>query len=260
MKRVLGSKHSTKNEDWLAAVAQIEDLITFDEVEELTAKAAARILAATGGKHVAYAYSAGKDSIVLSSILNRLDIKEGYFAYCDLDYPAFISWVLQNRPEGVTMMHTGYGLPWLAEHQELIFARGPVGQRWHQISQKGPFTSMIFDHRLDLLILGHRVIDGNVCGKDGFIRKKTGEIRFNPLYDWPHEAILGYIHYHRLALPPIYGWKDGYTQGTHAWPERDYCNSLNQGYREVWDIDHTIIEKAAEYISSARSFLEGVSA
>ena len=98
------------------------------------------------------------------------------------------------------------------------------------------------------------------AGKDGFIRKKTGEIRFNPLYDWPHEAILGYIHYHRLALPPIYGWKDGYTQGTHAWPERDYCNSLNQGYREVWDIDHTVIEKAAEYIPSARSFLEGVSA
>ena len=29
----------------------------------------------------------------------------------------------------------------LVEHPELIFARGAVGQRWHQISQRRPFTT-----------------------------------------------------------------------------------------------------------------------
>ncbi len=260
MNTILKSKHHTRNAEWLYAVEHIEELISLEEVERFTAEATRRIIAASRGKHVGFAYSAGKDSIVLASILNGIGIREGYFAYCDLDYPAFIDWVRKNRPDGVKMMHTGYDLPWLAEHQELIFARGPVGQRWHQISQKGPFSSMIQDHGLDLLILGHRVIDGNVCGKDGFIRKKTGEVRFNPLYDWPHEAVLGYIHYHGIPLPPIYSWKDGYTQGTHAWPERDYCDSLAQGYREVYEIDKSIIVKAAEYIPSARDFLRGVSA
>lgn len=128
------------------------------------------------------------------------------------------------------------------------------------ISQRGPFTRMYFDNGLDLLLMGHRTIDGNVCGTDGFIRKNTGEARFSPLFDWPHELLLGYIHYRGLALPPIYGWRDGYTQGTHAWPERDYCDSLDQGYREVYEIDPSIIIKAAEKISSAAAFLEGVSA
>ena len=260
MRRVLGRKHSTSNADWLNAVDHIEDLISLDEVEAYTETAIDRIRTATSGKHAAYAWSGGKDSIVLGDILARAGITEGFFAYCDLDYPAFIRWVKENKPSGVMMMHTGYDLPWLAKNQELIFARGQIGQRWHQISQKGPFTRMFFGGKLDVLLLGHRVIDGNVCGPDGFIRKKTGEVRFNPLYDWPHEAILGYIHYHNLALPPFYEWKDGYVQGTHAWPERDFCLTLKQGYQEVYDIDSSLIVDAAQYIPSARAFLREVGA
>ena len=258
MKQYVGRKQSSNNADWLYAVEHIEEFISPEEVEIYAAKAAERISQACSGKKVAYAWSGGKDSIVLGDILAKLGITEGYFAYCDLDYPAFISWVKANRPAGVTMMHTGYNLEWLAKHQELIFATGHTGQRWHQISQKGPFTEMFFSHGLDLLLLGHRVIDGNVCGPEGFIRKKTGEVRYNPLYDWPHEAILGYIHYHGLSLPPFYGWKDGYVQGTHAWPERDHCKTLHQGYQEVYDIDSSIIIEAARYIPSALDFLREV--
>ncbi len=258
MKQYVGRKQSSNNADWLYAVEHIEELISPEEVEIYAAKAAERISQACSGKKVAYAWSGGKDSIVLGDILAKLGITEGYFAYCDLDYPAFISWVKANRPAGVTMMHTGYNLEWLAKHQELIFATGHTGQRWHQISQKGPFTEMFFSHGLELLLLGHRVIDGNVCGPEGFIRKKTGEVRYNPLYDWPHEAILGYIHYHGLSLPPFYGWKDGYVQGTHAWPERDHCKTLHQGYQEVYDIDSSIIIEAARYIPSALDFLREV--
>ena len=131
MRRALGRKHSTSNADWLNAVDQIEDLISFDEVEAYTETAIDRIRMATNGKHAAYAWSGGKDSIVLGDILARAGITEGFFAYCDLDYPAFIRWVKENKPSGVMMMHTGYDLPWLAKNQELIFARGQIGQRWH---------------------------------------------------------------------------------------------------------------------------------
>ena len=260
MKQVLASKHHTTQQQWLDALSGIETLITRQEVESYAETARDRIRMATRGKHAAYAWSGGKDSIVIADLCEAVGVHEGYFAYCDLDYPAFIRWCAANKPAGVKMMHTGYGLDLLVEHPELIFARGAVGQRWHQISQRRPFTRMYFDNKLDVLLVGHRTIDGNVCGPDFTIRKNTGETRFSPLADWPHEALLGYIHYHDLALPPIYGWKDGFIQGTHAWPERDFCESLEQGYREVYEIDPSIIIAAAKKLPSAAAFLKGVSA
>lgn len=260
MKQVLGRKHSLSNDRWLDATERIEELISQDEVDELAEEAAERVRRVCAGKRAGYAYSGGKDSIVLADLVERAGIHDGWFAWCDLDYPAFVRWIRQNKPTGVRMVHTGLDLPWLAEHQELIFARGKVGQRWHRYSQLGPFTDMYRKNGLDVLLLGHRVIDGNVCGDGGLIRKRDGETRFNPIYDWPHEAVLGYIHYHGLALPPIYGWKDGYRQGTHAWPERDYCDTLDEGYRDVYEIDPGIVIDAARYISSARRFLREVGA
>lgn len=256
MIRHLGRKQTSNNADWLYAMEHIEELISAEEVDAYADEAVSNIRMAADGNHVAYAWSGGKDSIVLADLCMRAGVSEGYFAYCDLDYPEFIKWVKDNKPAGVKMMHTGYGLDWLAEHQNLIFAEGLVGQRWHQISQRGPFTQMYFDNNLDALIVGHRVIDGNICGKDGYIRKKSGEVRYSPIADWPHEVLLGYIHYHHLSLPPIYGWKDGYVIGTHAWPEREFCKTLEQGYREVYEIDPSIIIASAEKIPSARHFLE----
>ena len=252
----LGRKQTSRNADWLYAVEHIEDLISRQEVDEYAAKAITHIQTVTAGRRAAYAWSGGKDSIVLASLCEQAGVHTGFFAYCDLDYPAFIEWVRAHKPAGVQMLHTGYDLDWLVKHQDLIFAEGIRGQRWHMISQRGPFTRMFFENDLDMLIVGHRVIDGNVCGKDGYIRKKSGEVRFAPIRDWPHEALLGYIHYHGLELPPFYGWKDGYIQGTHAWPEREICPSIEQGYREVYEIDPSILYEAAKKLPSARRFLE----
>lgn len=261
MNQVIGRKQSSRNEDWVRAFERIEDLITPEEVKELADDAVKQIREAAEGKRAAFAYSAGKDSIVLADLCEKAGVHDGYFAYCDLDYPEFIRWVKAHKPAGVKMLHTGYDLNWLAKYQNLIFAEGQIGQRWHQISQRGPFTEMFFDNNLDLLIMGHRTIDGNFCGPDGYIRKRSGETRFSPLRDWPHEALLGYIHYNGLSLPPIYQWKDGWVQGTHAWPEREFCSTdIMKGYREVYEIDPSIIIAAAEILPSARHFLEEVSA
>ena len=69
-----------------------------------------------------------------------------------------------------------------------------------------------------------------------------------------------YIHYHQLPLPPIYGWKNGYLCGTHPWPARQWTGSIENGWREVYDIDPSIVLAAAEKIDSARAFLKGVQA
>ena len=259
MIQMLGRKQTSKNSDWLYAYTNIEDLISPEEVQAYADEALKEIRRETFGKRAAFAYSAGKDSIVLADLCEKAGISRGYFAYCDLDYPAFVAWVREHKPAGVVMMHTGYGLDWLYQHQNLIFAEGQLGQRWHQISQRGPFTSMFFDNHLDVLIVGHRRIDGNFCGPNGYIFKRSGEKRYSPIRDWPHEAVLGYIHYNHLPLPPIYDWKDGWVQGTHAWPEREFCSdNIMKGYQEVYDIDPSIVIKAAEKLPSARHFLEEV--
>ena len=87
-----------------------------------------------------------------------------------------------------------------------------------------------------------------------------GVTRFSPLAAWSHEHVLAYIHYHQLPLPPIYGWKNGYLCGTHPWPARQWTGGTENGWREVYDIDSSIVIEAAEKIESARAFLKGVRA
>ena len=116
-------------------------------------------------------------------------------------------------------------------------------------------------HELDVIILGRRRADGNYVGRNSNIYTDgKGVTRFSPLAAWKHEHILAYIHYHQLPLPPIYGWKNGYLCGTHPWPARQWTGSIENGWREVYDIDPSIVLAAAEKIDSARAFLKGVQA
>ena len=59
---------------------------------------------------------------------------------------------------------------------------------------------------------------------------------------------------------PFTGWPNGYLCGTHPWPARQWTGSTENGWREVYDIDPSIVTAAAEKIVSARAFLEGVRA
>lgn len=113
-------------------------------------------------------------------------------------------------------------------------------------------------HGLDLIILGRRA-DGNYVGRGSNIYTDgKGVTRFSPLADWTHEQILAFIHYNQLPVPPIYSWPNGYLCGTHPWPARQWTGSVENGWREVYGIDPSIVIGAAEKIDSARAFLEGV--
>ena len=258
MKIVLGRKQSIRNEDWLDAMARIEEYVSREELDEAVITAVERIKEAAANKHVAYAWSGGKDSIVLSKLCEMAGIKESYFAHTELEYPAFLNWCMEHLPEGCTPVNLGYDLDWLVKHPRMLFPTPEDDQKWHKLIQITAFEKVFFEHNLDMLIVGHRTIDGNVCGPDGYIRKKSGEVRYSPIADWPHELILAFIHYYDLALPPIYDWKDGYWYGTHTWAERGRTGDKEEGYREVYEIDPSIVVAAAEKIESARLFLAEV--
>ncbi len=259
MIKVLGRKQRITNDDWLDAVKRIEELVPRKELDELVKKTVASIKKMARSKKAAYGWSGGKDSIVLSDICKKAGIKDCMFAHTNLEYPAFLKWCLDNKPERCEVINTGQDISWLAKHPDMVFPHKEKLARWYSIVQHRALTQYFFQHQLDIILVGRRKADGNFVGKDNILKKKSGECIFAPLADWPHEMILAYIHYHKLALPPLYEWENGYRCGTHPWPSRMYMDTLEQGYREVYAIDPSIVKEAAEHIDSARHFLKEVS-
>lgn len=261
MRKVLGRKQTSTNADWMSAVADIEQLISRSEVEQYAEKAIHDICAMTKGKKAAYGWSGGKDSIVLGKLCERAGITDCFFSHCDLEFPSFLDWALANMPKNCVEINTHIDLEWLSDHPEMLFVDDSKRlNRWYGIVQRSAFSDYYATEKPDLLIVGHRTIDGNVCGEGGFIRKKSGEVRYAPLADWPHEAILGYIHYHSLELPPVYDWEGGYVFGPTPWPIWGHPKDLTDGWQMIYELDPSILPEAAKWFESARHFLEGVQA
>lgn len=258
----LGRKQRIDNSAWLEAVATIEEAVSRAELDELTAATVADIKATTTGKRAAYAWSAGKDSIVLGKLCEAAGVTDSMIGVCDLEYPAFAAWIEEHKPAGCEVINTHQDIDWLVEHQEMLFPKDSAAAgRWFSIVQHRAQREYFKAHELDVIILGRRRADGNYVGRNSNIYTDgKGVTRFSPLAAWKHEHILAYIHYHQLPLPPIYGWKNGYLCGTHPWPARQWTGSIENGWREVYDIDPGIVLAAAEKIDSARAFLKEVQA
>ena len=255
MQKILGRKKSNTNDKWQYAVDHIEELVTYAELMGEVKKAVNEIREVTANKRVAFAWSGGKDSIVLADICKKAGVKKCVFGHTEVEYPAFLEWCFDHLPDNCDIINTAQNIDWLAQHPEMVFPDAKHQQKWYVIVQRTAFTEYFFKNKLDILIVGHRLADGNVVGENGFMRKQSGEVRWSPLYKWSHELILAYIHYFKLDIPPIYGWKDGYKCGTHPWPSRMGMESVEQGWREVYEIDPQIVAEAAQKIPSAREFL-----
>ena len=128
--------------------------------------------------------------------------------------------------------------------------------QWFHIVQHRGQARYYKEHQLEILLLGRRKADGNYVGKDNIYTNSAGITRYSPLAEWRHEDILAYIHYYDVKLPPIYDWEKGYLCGTHPWPARQYMETEQQGWKEVYDIDKTIVENAAQHFDGAREFFK----
>lgn len=254
----LGRKQHTNNDSWLMAAEKIEGRVTREELDSLVESTVRAIREQTAGKATAYAWSGGKDSIVLGKLCEKAGITSCMIGVCNLEYPAFLEWVNANKPAGCEVINTAQDLEWLSKHPEMLFPQSSVqASRWFSIVQHRAQRIYCKNQNVDILILGRRRADGNYVGrKSNIYTDGKGVTRFSPLADWTHEHILAYIHYHQLALPPIYEWKNGYLCGTHPWPARQWTGSAENGWREIFEIDPSIVVSAAEYISSARDFLD----
>lgn len=94
----LGRKQSISNEAWLEAVATIESAVPRRELDDLVAVTIEDIRATVGQKKAAYAWSAGKDSVVLGKLCEAAGVTDSMIGVCDLEYPAFMAWVNEHKP------------------------------------------------------------------------------------------------------------------------------------------------------------------
>lgn len=258
MQTILRRKQSAKNKDWLEVIEKIGELVPKQEIDALVLSTVEEIKATVKGKKAAYAWSAGKDSIVLSEICEIAGVSKCMMAICDLEYPEFLSWAKEHAPDGLDILNTGQDMEWLSKHPDMLFPRdSKKASLWFKIVQHSAQARYYKDNELDIMILGRRKADGNYVGRGGNIYTDSkGMTRYNPLSEWSHEAILAFIYYYDLKLPPIYSWTNGYLCGTHPWPARQHMKSEEQGWKEIYEIDRIIVENAASVFPVAKEIVD----
>ena len=245
---MLKRKQSINNDDWLDAVSNIENIVSKEEIDKLVSVTIKQMKKETNRKNVAYAWSGGKDSIVLGKICESINIDKCMIGICDLEYREFLEWVNDNKPKNCTIVNTKQDIEWLKKHPQMLFPQSStIASKWFSIVQHKAQKQYYKDNNLDMILLGRRKADGNYVGKQSNIYTDgKGVTRFSPLSDWKHEHILAYIHYYSLSLPPFYKWGNGYKCGTHAWPARQYTGNVQKAWDEVIAIQPDLINIKTE--------------
>lgn len=98
MNKILGRKQRIKNEDWIEALGKIEELVTKAELDKQVKKTVSEIKQKTKGKKAAFAWSGGKDSLVLEKVSQMAGIQSCVLVICNLEYQAFTEWVEAHKP------------------------------------------------------------------------------------------------------------------------------------------------------------------
>ncbi len=260
MSDVLGRKQRIKNTDWIETLDKIEQLVSEKELNQLVEKTLKEIKKKIKGKKAAYAWSGGKDSLVLGELCQRVGMMPCVLVVCNLEYKAFMEWVEVHKPPELSVINTGQDINWLVSHPNMLFPQdSKCAAHWFHIVQHRGQEKYYKEQNLDMMLLGRRRADGNYVGRGGNIYTNAqGITRYSPLSDWTHEQILAYIHYHGLELPPVYGWKNGYLCGTHPWAARQWTGGVENAWAEIHVIDADIVIDAATYFQSAKEFLDMV--
>lgn len=248
-------KYSISHEQWLEMYFYPK--ISQEELSGLVNKTIADIQGKSNGLKCAVAHSFGKDSLVLYDLCKKSGIKECFLVRCDLEYPIFMDYIEARKPEEMTIVNTGQDLEWLYKNPHMLFPKdNKIASRWYSIVQHRGQDLYCKNNNIDMLILGRRKEDQNFVGRGTNIyKKKSGLTIFNPISDWTHEQILAYMKYNNIELPPIYFWKNGFIEGTHAWPLRYFADDDMQAWAQISDIDMSIVNEAAKYFDSAKEFL-----
>lgn len=207
----------------------------------------------------AFAWSGGKDSLVLEVLCRQVGIERCVLVVAEpLEYPAFMRWVYARKTPGLCIWDTGQDLAWLRANEHMLFpTRGEVSQKWFGMMQHTGQDRYAVDNDIGVLFFGRRRCEGNYIGTgSGGSHVKLGVTRACPIRDWSHEEVFAFIERNGMEMPPYYEWPRGFRVGSGPWAKRR-VESHEQGWTEIDQIDRSIVETAAAGgIVSAISWLE----
>lgn len=268
MTQVIGKKQCARNEDFVNAWENIEQLVSREEAEALVASAVSDILEKTKGKRAGYAWSGGKDSLALQYVCEKAGIKRCVIGLAtDLEYVSFLNWIERHAPSGLVRWNNEkLTLGWLAKHPEMLFpSRSAESAKWFSLIQHRAQAWFFKKYNLDIICLGRRLQDGNYTGGAGqnIYTDRKGVTRFSPIAHWKHEQVLAVVHYFmNRNIPPIYDMPNGWIVGTGVWPARpahQFLEDLKQDrwaeWEEMYTIAPQVVHGAALYFKSAKEYL-----
>jgi len=254
--KAIRRKQRATHEEFLAVLEEIESVVPRAVYVARRDSTAAWLRRRLKGQRAAFAWSGGKDSIALQAVAERAGITDCVFGMTKgLEYPAWLQWVTDHMPHGLTVLRNDWDMAWLADRQDMLFPRdSTVAGKWFSGIQHRAQRLYFRDRELDVLLLGRRWADGNYTGpgqRQMVYTDARGITRMSPIAAWSHELVLAALQYDWLdlgrELPPFYRWPRGFRCGTHAWPARQWCDSIEHGWDEVWQIDSTIVATAAKH-------------
>lgn len=146
MKRILGRKQNLTEESepqWWNVINHIEKYVSRDEVEIAASLARQKIKSISKECNVAYSWSGGKDSLVIADLCQSIGIKKCQCFFTDLEYPAWRKFIEENKPDGCEMIKIPIDLHYLANHEEMIFAKGRFFQEWNRQIRQIPLLKLL---------------------------------------------------------------------------------------------------------------------
>ena len=261
----LGRKQASKNSDWIEAWEKCTDIISKEHIQQITNQAIQRIRAVIELNHferIGYAWSGGKDSIVLYDILEKSGIERvgGILALYEHEFPEFVEWIYKHKPSDLSIVKTNaFTDDFLNAHPEYLFPMETKYKDAYLPPRWKVQNNFISKHGIDCMILGRRLADGNNCGRreHGYISTSKTGCKFNPIAEWTHEEVLAYIRHNNLPLPPTYFYENGFQAGTQVWTEK---RRINGHFFETFDllmsIDPRIIEQSKGRLKLVDEYLE----
>lgn len=258
MTRTLGRKQALRDQSaWHEAMSYARDMWDDERLDNLIDWTVDNIKRETHGKRAAFAWSGGKDSIALEIVCRYAGLYECGLGISNLEFPAMLQWITDYMPPGLTVLSTGQDLHWLKRNPNMLFPQGAYGPRWFTIVNHKAQERYFREKNLDIILLGRRKADSNYTGPRGvdIYTNKKGITRYSPLAAWQHEAVFSLIEREGVVMPPCYGWPRGYQVGTGSWPARQWTESVDHGFEEVWEIDPDVIREAATVLDQARDWL-----
>lgn len=187
---------------------------------ELVARTADEMSIILEGERAVFAWSGGKDSVVLEYCLRLVGNYAGVCVATQLEYPIVETFMQREKPRGVEIVRTAHDLQWLKANPRMLFpADSRTKSEWLRIVQHKHTDEFAKRAGATMLMFGRRTEDGNMMkGKVYSVEGKAR--RYNPLKDFTHVQIWGIIQHFGLPEYPLYArHPSSLVTGTGAWAQ-----------------------------------------